>query len=81
MLDHRLQILLDDERYQRVTALAQELRVSIATVIRDAIDRGLPVPARRRGDAAQRILTADPMPTPSPDDLRRELDEIRGRHG
>jgi predicted DNA-binding ribbon-helix-helix protein len=81
MLGHRFQILLDDERYERVTSLARDRKVSVATVIREAIDRGLPVPPRRRMAAARRILAAEPMPVPGPAGLRAELDQERGRHG
>ncbi len=50
MLDRRLQILLDETRHQRVVALARARGVSVATVVREAIDRGLPALAdRRRG--------------------------------
>jgi len=81
MCAHRLQILLDDERYERVTSLARDRKVSVATIIREAIDRGLPAPPRRRAAAVQRILAAEPMPLPGPVELRTELDEARGRHG
>lgn len=81
MLDHRLQILLDDERYRRISALAQERGVSVAAVVREAIDRGLPATHSRRSAALARILAAEPMSVGSPEDLRAELDELRGRHG
>jgi Ribbon-helix-helix protein, copG family len=76
MLTHRLQILIDDERYERVRALAQQRGTSVASVIREALDRGLPATPRRRGAAARRILDAAGMPV---DDLLIELDELRGR--
>ncbi len=81
MLDHRLQVLLDDQRYQRVSALARQRGVSVASVIREAIDRGLPAAPQRRESAARRILSARPMPVPDVDELLAELDELRGRHG
>jgi Ribbon-helix-helix protein, copG family len=81
MLGHRFQILLDDERYERITSLARDRKVSVATVIREAIDRGLPAPASRRAAAAERILGAAPMPVPEPAGLRSELDDLRGRRG
>ncbi len=77
MLTHRLQLLLDDERYERVQALARQRGTSVATVIREAIDRGLPATQRRRSAAARRILAAEPMPVT---DLLAELDDLRGRH-
>jgi hypothetical protein len=77
MLTHRLQILIDDERYERVRALARQRGTSVAAVIREALDRGLPATQQRRAAAAQRILGAAPMET---GDLLAELDELRGRH-
>jgi hypothetical protein len=77
MLTHRLQILIDDERYERVRALARQRGTSVATVIREALDRGLPATQRRRAAAARRILDATPMEV---GDLLTELDELRGRH-
>lgn len=77
MLTHRLQLLLDDERYERVQALARQRGTSVATVIREAIDRGLPATQRRRSAAARRILAAEPMLVA---DLLAELDDLRGRH-
>jgi hypothetical protein len=78
-LDRRVHLLLDEGRYRKVSGEARRRRVSVATVIRDAIDR-LPADEDRRVDAVARILAADPMPLPAdPVALRRELDETRGR--
>jgi hypothetical protein len=76
VLTHRLQLLLDDDRYERVHALARQRGTSVASVIREAIDRGLPTTRRRRSAAARRILAAEPMDVA---DLPAELDELRGR--
>jgi len=78
-LDHRLQILIDDERHRRISAAARERGVSVATIVREAIDRGLPRPDAQRHAAALRLLEAPDMPVPDPSDLRAELDELRGR--
>lgn len=78
MADHRLQILLDDERYQRVSELAKS-RGSVAAIVREAIDRGLPSTPARRAAALSAILAASPMDVGSPEALRAELDELRGR--
>ncbi|MDP2709676.1 MAG: hypothetical protein Q8O56_00535 [Solirubrobacteraceae bacterium] len=80
-LDHRLQILLDSDRHARLVAVARERGVSVATVVREAIDRGLPATDTRRRAAARRLLAAEPMPAPDLDALSRELAELRGRHG
>jgi hypothetical protein len=79
MLDRRFQILLDPDRDQRVREEARRRRVSVATVIRDAIDVAYPVPRARRSAATRRILSAPTMPVSDPEALRRELDEVRGR--
>jgi hypothetical protein len=80
MLDRRLQILLDDARYRRVATEAEQRGVSVAAVIREAIDRALPASAPKRTAAARRILEAPDMPVPDdPSALRAELEELRGR--
>ena len=79
-LEHRLQILLDDERHRRITAVARERGVSVATVVREAIDRGVVDTASRRRAAAGRLLDAPDMPVPDVADLTQELDDLRGRH-
>jgi predicted transcriptional regulator len=77
MLTHRLQLLLDDERHQRVQTLARQRGTSVAAVIREALDRGLPATQPRRSAAARRILAAEPMPAGN---LIAELADLRGRH-
>ena len=81
MLERRLQILLDEARYRRVAAEAKHRGVSVASVIREAIDRALPATGPQRREAAERILSAPDMPVPEPSELREELDELRGRRG
>ncbi len=81
MMDHRLQILLDDRRYQKVAREAERRGASIAAIIREAIDR-LPSNQEERHVAVAAILAAEPMPVPvDPADLRRELDVIHDRTG
>lgn len=80
-LEHRLQILIDDDRHRRITAAARERGVSVATVVREAIDRGLVGPLDRRTSAGQRLLDAPDMDVPEPPELKRELDALRGRRG
>jgi hypothetical protein len=78
-LEHRLQILLDDERHQRILAVARERGVSVATVVREAIDRGVSNPDARRRSAGRRLLAAADMPVPALEDLRAELEQLRSR--
>jgi hypothetical protein len=76
-LERRLQILLDDERHRRITALARARGVSVATVVREAIDRGLASPGDRRKSAGRRLLEAPDMPVPDPQELKQELEALR----
>ncbi len=78
-LDHRLQILIDDERHRRISAAARERGVSIATVVREAIDRGLASADGTRRAAGARLLAAPDMAVPDPQELRTELDSLRAR--
>jgi hypothetical protein len=80
MLDRRFQILLDEERFQRLSAAAESRGVSVAALIREAIDRAFPASSPRKTAAAQRILSAPDMAVPEPEDLLAELGELRGRH-
>ncbi len=73
-LERRVQLLLDEPRYRKVTGEAKRRNVSVASVIREAIDR-LPAAADRRRAAIAGILAAEPMPVPDdPTELRHELD-------
>lgn len=78
-LEHRLQLLIDDERHRRIVRAAHERGVSVATVVREAIDRGLSGPSARRLTAGRRVLAAADMPVPEPGELRAELEALRGR--
>lgn len=80
-LDRRLQLLLDEERYQKVAAVAEQQHTSVAAVIRDAIDRGLRGPDAERAAAGRRVLEATPMPVPDVPELLAELHALRGRRG
>ena len=80
MYERRLQLLLDQERYERVAARARRRQVSVATVIREAIDTAIPAADLDRRAAADRILAAASIGLPDdPADLRRELDEAHDR--
>ena len=87
MYGRRLQILLDEERYQRVNRAARQRKTTVAAVIREAIDRGLPASNRRRQAAADAI---SPLGTPPRGDVAgtdvgvevfRGLSDHRSRHG
>lgn len=79
-MTRRLQVLLDEPCYLRVAALARRRKVSVATVVREAIDRGLPAPDREREAAGRRLLAAPEMDVPADvQDLLTELSDLRSR--
>lgn len=72
-LTHRLQLLLDEDRYARLQREAQRSGRSIASLIREAIDRRFgPTPEQRRA-AVDRFLAAEPMPVDDWDVMKKEL--------
>jgi len=80
-LQRRRQISLDEELDERIVVVARERGVSVARVVREAIDRGLPASEGRRRAAGRRLLAAPDMPVPDPADVRAELEALRGRRG
>lgn len=72
-LTRRTQILLDEDRYERLRECAEERGASVATLIREAIDRTFPAVAADRAQAARRLLDAEPMPVEDWPEMKREL--------
>lgn len=79
MFDRRLQVLIDGERWARLEDEASRRNVSVSSLVREAIDDRYPGRDRERKAALHELLDAEPMDVPDVEDLRRELDEIRGR--
>jgi len=79
ILDRRLHVLLDEDRFERLARLADERGVSVGSLVRRAIDVAYPAGGLRRSAAAAAILEARAGPSPKLDDLRAELDELRRR--
>jgi Ribbon-helix-helix protein, copG family len=79
MLERRLQLLLDQERYDRVATEAKESGRSVNAVIREAIDAHYPPGAGARSAAWERFLemTASPQPGPAEtlEEIKASLDE------
>ena len=78
MLDRRLQVLIDEERWERLQLEADRRRVSVSTLVREAIDAHYSIAAPRRRAALERLLTAPLIDVPDVGGLGHELDEIRG---
>ncbi len=78
MLTRRLQILLDDDRYERLAHRARQRGTSVATLVREAIDAAFPVTDSARREAAGAVLAADPMDVPGVAALKAEIAVARG---
>lgn len=76
-MSHRLQLLLDEERYERVAAEAKRQRISVAAVIRDAIDDRLGHRHEHKVAAADRLLAVEPVDVPPDDELVEEIHRLR----
>jgi Ribbon-helix-helix domain len=80
MLRRRLQVLIDDERYERLRRESEATGVPVGEIVRRAIDRAVPVAADERSAAIRRLLAAEPIPVPDdPADLEREILEARAK--
>lgn len=79
MLNHRLQILIDEDRFCRLRGEAERRHVSVATLVREAIDQRYPADADRRRAGLQALLAAPAMQVPDAAELRHELAEVRDR--
>jgi predicted DNA-binding protein len=80
MLDRRLQVLIDEDRWSRLDREASRRGVPVAVLVREAIDERYPSDIEARRVALQAVLEAEAMDVPDPSELRRELETIRGRH-
>lgn len=76
-LTHRLQLLLDEDRYERLVDRSRSEGRSIGALVREAIDLAWVEPEAQRRAAADLILLAEPMQVPDPAELRAELDDMR----
>ena len=73
ILSRRVQILLDDERWDRLERESERTGLPVAQLIRDAVDTrfGSNLPARRAAFA--KILAVPPMPVDDWDVMKEEL--------
>ncbi len=79
MLDRRLQVLIDEDRWSRLEREAGRRGVSVAVVVREAIDERFPGHSDERRAALRAILEAEPMTVPHAEELHDELEAIRSR--
>jgi hypothetical protein len=76
-LSRRVQLLLDPARYERLERAAARSGSSVASVIREAIDRLLPEYAIDPASAGMLLLDAPAMPVEAWDEMKQSfLDEM-----
>ncbi len=81
ILSRRLQVLVDDERYERLRRESERTGAPVGAIVRDAIDAALARGSDPRtvGAAAGRLLEAEPMPVEDWGEMKlRMLDEMSG---
>lgn len=79
MLDRRLQVLVDEERYERLTRESERIGAPVGELVRRAIDHEFPRAGQQaeRERAAEELLAMPPPPGegPEPDweEQKREM--------
>jgi len=77
-LSQRVQLLLDEERHQRLRSRAVARGMSVGAVIREAIDVALEGDEERRR-AGESFLSAARMSVGEWSDIEREIDDLYRR--
>ena len=79
-MTRRLQLLLDEERMERLEARAAADGRSVAALVREAVDLAYPRTAGGRTEALRRVLAAEPMSVDDdPERFKRSYrDEMSG---
>lgn len=82
MLTRRLQVLIDEERYERLKREAEAAGAPVGELVRRAIDREYPTGDDNRGAAGARLLELPPPsgegPEPDWEVQKREMLDGRG---
>ena len=76
----RLQVLVEPEHLELLRREARRRGVSVAEVVRTAVEREIGDTRKRRLDAFERLMALPRFPVPAePADLEREINEMYGR--
>jgi hypothetical protein len=83
MLNRRLQVLVDEERYERLTRESERAGAPVGELVRRAIDHEFPANELDPADAARALLAMPPPPgegrEPDWEDQKREMLDERMR--
>jgi plasmid stability protein len=78
-LTHRTQLLLDDDLHQRLRLEAEQRKISMGALIREAVAEKLAGVQDARAKAIDKLLAAPPMPVDDWPVMKQEI--IEGRYG
>lgn len=78
-MTHRLQVLIDEGRLRRLERLAAQRNSSIATLVRDALDRTYDLSGTDPALAAERFLAREPVDIPPWDEAKAEIEQAYER--
>jgi hypothetical protein len=77
MLNRRLQVLVDDERFELLTRESKRIGAPVGELVRRAIDHEFPTEDSDRAAAARRLLAMPPPPgdgsEPDWEEQKREM--------
>lgn len=76
LLTRRLQVLLDEDRYQRLERAARARQTSVATLVREAVDAAFPAQPIPRAEAGRRLLDAQPIAVGDWDEIEGEIESM-----
>lgn len=76
-LSRRLQVLVDDERFERLERTAGEREISVGALVREAIDGALDSPGRaaRRRAAFDAFVEVAPVDWGTPEHVKELIDD------
>jgi predicted transcriptional regulator len=76
-LNHRTQLLLDNDLHRRLRETATQRGISMGALIREAIAEKLAQARDQRPDAFKRLLDAEPMAVEDWPEMKKELRDSR----
>lgn len=78
-LTRRLQVLLDEQRFARLSDTARRRGTTVAALVRDAIDDAYPADGHTPDEAAERLLARPALDLDTWDDAKRHIEDSFGR--
>lgn len=78
-LTQRLQVLVDEQRLERLKRQAERSGASVGALVRDAIDRTYPPVSPERAQAVEELLAMEPMPVDDWPAMKRDIEQMHVR--